>query len=374
MRMKRLLVAFPVVALLCFVAMHSLSCKSHKGSSLFGGQEESPLKNSSDVETAWEIQNTFRKIYDLYKDRVVFISTEQQIKLPYDPFYEMFGGGEPRVEKQTGLGSGFIISEDGYICTNFHVVGPHGSLVDKITVIIDNDSYKAEVKGYDPKMDIALLKIQPKKKLLPVFLGNSDEVKVGDWAIAIGNPFGLSKSFTVGVVSATGRKDVSNDREAYIQTDAAINPGNSGGTLINIRGEVIGINRMIYSQSGGYMGIGFAIPINRAKATLEALIQGKTPKQLYIGIKLERMNPDIARQLDWGYDFGVVVSATQQGGPAAAAGIKRGDIIYALNGNDIHDPEDFGSAIEYLNPGDAIELMGWRQGVKIRFVLKIGSK
>ncbi|MGL4370665.1 MAG: trypsin-like peptidase domain-containing protein, partial [Spirochaetota bacterium] len=268
-RMKRVLIMLPVAALACFIALHSLSCKSNRDSSVFGVQEESPLKNSSDVENAWEIQDTFRRIYDLYKDRVVFISTEQQVKLPYHPFNELFG--IPRVQKQTGLGSGFILSEDGFICTNFHVVGPNGRIVDKITVIIDNDSYKAEVRGYDPKVDIALLKIEPKKKLLPVFLGDSDEVKVGDWAIAIGNPFGLSKSFTVGVVSATGRKEVSNDRESYIQTDAAINPGNSGGPIINIKGEVIGINRMIYSQSGGYMGIGFAIPISRVKAVLDQL-------------------------------------------------------------------------------------------------------
>lgn len=370
--MKRILVSLPVTVLALSVIIYAVSCGSKKQSTVFGVQEESPLKNSSDVENAWEIQGTFNKIYDLYKDRVVFISTEQQVKIPYHPFYELFG--YPQAQKQTGLGSGFILSEDGYICTNFHVVGPNGRLVDKITVIIDNDSYKAEVKGYDPKIDIALLKIQPRKKLMPVFIGSSDEVKVGDWAVAIGNPFGLSKSFTVGVVSATGRKDVSDDREAYIQTDAAINPGNSGGPLINIRGEVVGINRMIYSQSGGYMGIGFAIPINRVKKTLEDLKKGVMPKQGYLGVRMETVTEDIAMQLGWGYDFGVVVTEIERNGPAAKAGMLPGDILYNANGRDIQELGDLGALIEKTNPGDMIDFQGWRKGQKIRFKVKMGVR
>jgi serine protease Do len=372
MRIKKIIVTLPVAALVFFIIIYAVSCKSGKTPSAFGVQDESPLKNSSDVENAWEIQNTFRKIYDLYKDRVVFISTEQQIKVPYDPFYEMFG--YPRVQKQTGLGSGFILSEDGFICTNFHVVGPNGRIVDKITVIIDNDSYKAEVRGYDPKIDIALLKIEPRKKLLPVFLGSSDDVRVGDWAVAIGNPFGLSKSFTVGVVSATERKDVSNDRESYIQTDAAINPGNSGGPLINIKGEVIGINRMIYSQSGGYMGIGFAIPVNRVKKTLEELKNGTAPKKGYVGIQMQPITEEIAAELGWGYAFGVVVTEVQRDGTAAGAGIVPGDIIYAANGKDIREMDDFTGLLENSKPGDVLDLSGWRKGVKMRFKVKVGKR
>ena len=372
MRIGKIVMTLPAAVLALSVVIYAVSCRSGKQTSAFGVQEESPLKNSSDVENAWEIQGSFRKIYDLYKDRVVFISTEQQVKIPYHPFYEMFG--YPRVQKQTGLGSGFILSEDGYICTNFHVVGPNGRLVDRITVIIDNDSYKAEVKGYDPKIDIALLKIEPRKKLLPVYIGSSDEVRVGDWAIAIGNPFGLSKSFTVGVVSAIGRKDVTDDREAYIQTDAAINPGNSGGPLINIRGEVIGINRMIYSQSGGYMGIGFAIPMNRVRKTLEDLRKGVAPTPGYIGLKMEAVTDEVAMQLGWGYDIGVVVTDVQQGGPAASAGLRPGDIVYSVNGHDIQDVADFGAVIEGAKPGDILDLSGWRSGMKIRFKIKVGKR
>ena len=371
MRAKRIFVMLPFVFLALFVIIHNFSYRSEKVTSVFGVQDESPLKNSSDTENAWEIQGTFRKIYDLYKDRVVFISTEQQVQLPYHPFNEIFG--IPRVEKQTGLGSGFILSEDGFICTNFHVVGPNGRLVDKITVIIDKDSYKAEVRGFDAKTDIALLKIEPKKKLLPVFIGDSEEVRVGDWAIAIGNPFGLSKSFTVGVVSAVGRKEVSDDREAYIQTDAAINPGNSGGPLINIRGEVIGINRMIYSQSGGYMGIGFAIPISRVKSILEELKKGKAIKRGYFGASMDEIPPMTAMQLDWGYDFGGLITGVKSGGPAAAAGLSKFDIIYAYDGHELRDVGAFVAFVESRKPGDVIELMAWRQGQKIKFMVKVGS-
>jgi serine protease Do len=344
-------------------------CKKIGRGEVFGNQEESPLKSSSESEKAWEIQGSFRQIYDLYKDRVVYISTEQKIQLP--SFYEMFGVQSEQT--RTGLGSGFILSEDGFICTNFHVVAPTGRIVDKITVIIDNVSYKAEVRGFDRKIDIVLLKIEPKKKLLPVYLGNSDEVKVGDWAIAIGNPFGLSKSFTVGVVSATGRRDVSEDRESYIQTDAAINPGNSGGPLISIRGEVMGINRMIYSQSGGYMGIGFAIPINRVKAVLEKLKSGKAVKRGYLGAQMSDMSIEAAYALSWEYDSGVVIERVASGGPAARAGLRRGDIIFQMNGTALKDLTSLLNNIEATQPGESVQFSVWRASQKIQVSVKIGE-
>jgi S1-C subfamily serine protease len=205
-----------------------------------GFDEKSPLRDDVDVEKSWEIQKAFQKIYQLYENRVVFISTEDSVTIPYHPFYEFFG--VPRVQKQTGLGSGFVISNDGFICTNFHVIAPNNRIVDKVQVIIDNDTYDAEVRGFDAEKDIAILKIEPKGQLEPVFFGSSDDVQVGDWAIAIGNPFGLSKSFTVGVVSATSRKNVDlESNSSFIQTDAAINPGNSGGPLLNIRGKLLAL-------------------------------------------------------------------------------------------------------------------------------------
>jgi len=360
------------IAICAILAFGLLLCKGSRNGELFGNQDESPLKKSSDVEQAWVIQNCFRQIYDLYSERVVYVSTEQKVQIPYNPFNEMFG--IPQEETRTGLGSGFILTDDGFICTNFHVIAPGGRIVDKITVIVENTSYKAEVRGYDNRIDIALLKIESKKKLNPVYLGNSDEVKVGDWAIAIGNPFGLSKSFTVGVVSATGRKNVSEDRESYIQTDAAINPGNSGGPLINIKGEVIGMNRMIYSQSGGYMGIGFAIPVNRVKSVLEKLKSGKPVKQGYLGAVFSEITPVIAYQLNWQYNSGVVVERVIPKSPAAFAGIQRGDILYVMNGQEIRDPGLFLSALENIAPGESVEFLGWRAGQKMKVTVKMGER
>jgi serine protease Do len=373
--MKRVEISSPVKIFISFFVFTFLVlgfsvCK--KPGAAFGNNEESPLKNNVDTEKAWSIQESFRLVYDLYKDRVVYISTEQKIQLPHNPFFEMFGNGQ-REQTRTGLGSGFIISDDGFICTNLHVVAPAGRFVDKITVFIDNVSYKAEIRGFDRKIDIVVLKISPKKKLTPVYLGNSDEVRVGDWAIAIGNPFGLSKSFTVGVVSATGRKDVSEDREDYIQTDAAINPGNSGGPLINIRGEVIGVNRMIYSQSGGYMGIGFAIPITRVKAVLEKLKSGKPVKRGYLGVETRDMTLEAAYSLGWEYNFGVVIVAVSPGGPAAKGGLRKDDIIYQMNGSTVRDMYSLISAIESIQPGESVEFYVWRNSQKVKVIVKLGE-
>lgn len=351
-----------VLVLLCaFLSFNYSSC-SNKTFTAFGAAGESPLKKSGEVEKAWEIQGAFRKIYDLYKDSVVYISTEQHIKMPPNPFFEFLG--VPREQTRTGLGSGFIISEDGYICTNFHVVAPGGTVVDKITVVINGTSYKAEVQGYDQPNDIALLKINPEKKLVPVYIGNSDETQVGDWAIAIGNPFGLDKSFTVGVISAIARHDLGgkNDRRSYFQTDAAVNPGNSGGPLINIRGEVIGINRMIFSQSGGYMGIAFAIPINRVVPVIEQLKKKQKIQQGYIGIQPFPMSPQLASRLGWSGDGGVIVQAVLRNGPADQAGLQSGDVIYELNGEPIKSVEDLMTFIEQIPAGKTFNATVWRQG------------
>ena len=287
-----------------FLSLNNFSCSQNEVP-LLGETKDSPLKNKSNTSKALEIQDTFREIYELYKERVVFISTEQTVKVQQHPFFndpffrEFFGApGQnqgQRTQKRTGLGTGFIISSDGYICTNHHVIQG----VDKVTVKIENKIYDAAVIGSDEATDIALIKIKSTTALKPSFLGNSDDVRVGDWAIAIGNPFGFDKSFTVGVVSATGRQDVdlSGASMSLIQTDASINPGNSGGPLININGEVIGINRMIYSQSGGNIGIGFAIPINMAKSVLEQLKLHKKVKRGYIGVQIVPLTEEYAKEL-----------------------------------------------------------------------------
>ena len=286
--MKKAAYIIPVLLIILAAGINHFSCSRDSAGTLFGNSGESPIKSEAESSKAFEIQTTFRKIFELYKDSVVFITTEQLVRVR-NPFFddpvmrEFFGNDkQSRIQKRTGLGTGFIISEDGYICTNHHVI--HG--VDKITVNINGKNYEAKIVGSDARTDIGLLKIEPAEKLSPAYFGDSDKVQVGDWAIAIGNPFGLDKTFTVGVVSAIGRRDVDFMGGSHIQTDASINPGNSGGPLINIFGEVIGINRMIYSKSGGYMGIGFAIPVNTAKSVLAQLQKHKKVKRGYLGVNI----------------------------------------------------------------------------------------
>lgn len=358
-----------LLSLTALIVSFSSCSKSDDLASFEGTKEESPLHDEIENTKSWEIQKSFQKIYKLYEDRVVFISTEDRVTLPYHPFYEFFG--IPRVQKQTGLGSGFIISEDGFICTNFHVIAPSNRVVDKVLIIIGDDEYEAEVRGFDAQNDIAILKIDPKEPLKPVYFGNSDEVQVGDWAIAIGNPFGLSKSFTVGVVSANERRNIdAANNSSFIQTDAAINPGNSGGPLLNIRGEVIGINRMIYSKSGGYMGIGFAIPVNSVKQLMVELKDKKYVHKGYIGVALLTMNAEIAEELGWRQDYGIVVTNVQPDGPAAQAGILPRDIIFGANGEKIENSRDLISIVEKTEPGHKVKINVWRGGRKLVFYVE----
>lgn len=332
---------------------------------------DSPIKNDPLIQKAWNVQEAFTKIYELYQDRVVFISTEQNVRIP--EWYSMFG--MPQVQKQQGLGSGFIISSDGFVCTNFHVIAPSGVVVDKVTVKIGEHEYEAEVRGYDEALDIALIKIEPDKKLKPVFLGNSDELKVGDWAVAIGNPFGLDKSFTVGVVSAINRKNLDrNSNEEYIQTDAAINPGNSGGPLINIRGEVIGVNRMIFSKSGGYMGIGFAIPINNVTEILDKLKKQKYVEKGYIGVSLLPVTQEYSKQLKWNYNYGVIIRSVERGGPADVAGLRPGDIIYEVSGRKVNSMDVLVEEVEKVGPASKVNVKVWRRGRRIRYTLRTAKK
>lgn len=335
---------------------------------LFGGQEESPLRDESLTGTAWQIQTNFRKIFELYRERVVSISTERVVAGGYNPFFDPYGGGQ----KQKGLGTGFVLSEDGYICTNHHVVGN----AEKIIVKINDKTYTANLVGSDERTDIALLKIEPREPLKPIFWGNSDEVKVGDWAIAIGNPFGLDKTFTVGVVSATARKDVDfmGSHQSHIQTDASINPGNSGGPLINIKGQVIGINRMIFSKSGGYMGIGFAIPINTAKSILDHLKRYKKVRRGFIGVQVMSVTPEIAARAGRNTTEGALVVELMPGSPALRAGLQRGDIIIRVNNRNI---ENSGELVELLGEaaiGSTVQITVWRGGRTISLSIRVEER
>ena len=338
------------------------------GTQIFGNSEKSPIAKTAESTQAFEIQKAFRDIHDLYDDRVVYISTEQTVKMQQNPFFndpffqQFFGGqmpqGQQRTQKRQGLGTGFVISEDGYICTNFHVVNG----ADKVTVKIGAKSYDAKVVGSDERTDIALIKITSSEKLKAAYLGDSDDVKVGDWAIAIGNPFGLDKTFTVGVVSATGRKDldIMRGRMSHIQTDASINPGNSGGPLINIKGEVIGINRAIISESGGSVGIGFAIPINTAKKVLEELRTNKKIKRGFIGVSVSPLTEDYAKEIGLSEPKGALVGGLVNGGPAEKGGVVVGDVIVKVGDKRIESYQDLIESVENISIGKSVPLVVWR--------------
>ncbi len=341
----------------------------------------SPLRGGDKVADALRVQDTFRKVFNINQHRVVYISTEQVVKLPPNPlfddpiFREFFGvprSGMPQTQKRTGLGTGFIISEDGYICTNHHLIAG----VDKVKVKVDKALYDAAIVGSDEKTDIGLLKINPKEKLEAVYLGDSDTVRVGDWAIAIGNPFGLDRTFTVGVVSAVGRKDLDlmGGSQSHIQTDASINPGNSGGPLLNVYGEVIGINRMIYSQSGGNIGIGFAIPINSAKTILDQLKTHKKVKRGYIGVQVVPLTEEYAKELGLKDNEGALVGQVMEGSPAAKGGVLVGDVILSAGGKKIKNLSNLISIVERTPIGGSLKIEVWRKKQVISLFLTIDER
>jgi serine protease Do len=353
---------FPVILL--FLLIISSPVLMAESSFISETENKSPLKKS-ETSTAHELQNTFHDIYNQYKDSVVFISTEKTVNMkgfnPFmdDPvFREFFGLKEnaPKTRKARGLGTGFIISSDGYICTNHHVV----QNVDTVTVTVAEKSYEAEIIGSDIVTDIALLKIKGKGNFKPVYFGNSEDVKVGDFVLAIGNPFGLDKTFTSGVVSGTGRRQLDETGNSHIQTDAAINQGNSGGPLINLDGEVIGVNRAIYSSTGGNIGIGFAIPVNSAKETLIELKKYGKVKRGYIGVGMSPLTDDIAKKLGLQNNQGVLVGSVIKDGPAAKAGIREGDVIRMIDDKSVKDGMALVQAINAKKIGTAVKVTIWR--------------
>ena len=255
-----------------------------------------------------------------------------------DKFFSMPGEENPnsrRVNKEVTFGSGFIISEDGYVVTNNHVIENANEITIKFS---DNRQLKAKLIGADPIVDLALLKINNTKKSFKfVEFGDSDKLKIGNWAIAIGNPFGLGGSVSAGVVSAMARNINSGPYDNFIQTDAAINRGHSGGPLFNIKGQVIGINTAIISPSGGNVGIGFAIPSNLAKQILENIRLGKPTKRGYIGVKVQAVSQEMANAFGLPKPYGALIAEVVKGSPAEIAGLKRGDIVLELNGKVIED-------------------------------------
>ena len=313
--------------------------------------------NIIESKNATETQNEFSQVYEHVKDSVVNIRTKTTTYVnTYNPLEEfLFGrsGGTEKRESGT-LGSGFVVSEDGYVMTNNHVVDGADEVYVKFS---DGREFKTKIVGRTPEIDIAILKIESTEKFKPIEFANSDETKIGQWAIAFGNPLGLNNTMTVGVVSATGRSSLGIEKiENFIQTDAAINQGNSGGPLIDINGRLIGINTAIMSQSGGSVGIGFAIPANLAKNVKDSIISTGKYERPFIGIQLQDLTSELAKQFGLKSTNGVLVSSVEPNSPAQKAGLQNGDVIIKLDNKAVHTSGALIGEIAAKRIGDNVTL------------------
>jgi serine protease Do len=342
-----------------------------------------------------ELSDAFSRLSEEASPAVVFIEVEKDISggrmqvpgggapfgFPPELFERFFGRPMPRQRGQggqqprqrrvpMGQGSGFIMSEDGYIVTNHHVVAE----ADVITVRLGGGrEYEAEVIGSDPQTEIALIKIDATG--LPTLpLGNSDALKVGEWVVAIGNPFGLQHTVTAGIVSARGRGNVGiTDYSDFIQTDAAINPGNSGGPLLNLEGQVVGLNTAIFSRSGGYMGIGFAIPVNMVEFITRQLIEDGKISRGFLGVVIQNLDAELAPHFGLDEGTGILIAEVQEDSPADKAGLKRDDVVVGFNGQPVKEVQSFRSRIASTQPDSRIGLEIMRDGRKITKQVKIGT-
>ena len=319
-------------------------------------------------------KGNFRSAARAASPAVVSINTSKAaVNAPQsaDPWFRFFFGDQGQSQPQTGLGSGVIVSPAGYVLTNNHVIEE----ADEIEVIL-NDGRKsvAKVIGTDPETDLAILKIELTD--LPVItLGNSDALEIGDQVLAIGNPFGVGQTVTSGIVSALGRTQLGiNTFENFIQTDAAINPGNSGGALVDINGNLMGINTAIYSRSGGSMGIGFAIPTSTARNVLDSIVRDGQVTRGWIGVEPQELTPELAESFGLQPGSGVVITGVLQNGPAAQAGIRPGDVITAVAGKPVTTVPQLLSAVAALAPGAASPLDVTRRDAKLQVNVTPGKR
>ncbi|MDO8311090.1 MAG: DegQ family serine endoprotease [Sideroxyarcus sp.] len=325
----------------------------------------------------------FTELVEAQGAAVVNVSTTQTIRAPQsfqgipnlpenDPFYEFFrrfAPQMPREQESQSLGSGFIISGDGYILTNAHVV----DRADKITVrLTDKREFKAKVVGADKRTDVALLKIEA-TGLPKVTLGNPEQVKVGEWVLAIGSPFGFDSSVTAGIVSAKGRSLPQENFVPFIQTDVAINPGNSGGPLFNMKGEVVGINSQIYSRSGGYMGLSFSIPIDVAMDVVNQLRTTGKVTRGRIGVTIQEVTRELADSFGLPKAAGALISGVEKAGPADKAGVRASDVILKFDGKSIVSSADLPRIVAATKPGNKIAVQLWRKGSTLEVSLVVGE-
>ncbi|RXT14047.1 Do family serine endopeptidase [Ammoniphilus sp. CFH 90114] len=333
-------------------------------------QQASLLESSS--------SNIIAKMVEEVGPAVVKIETETTRRSTLserDLFFRQFFGGDypmPQTEqKREGLGSGFIISQDGYILTNHHVVEGAGQI--KVNIIGADKKYDAKIIGQDPELDLAVLKIEADKNLPVLKMGDSENIRVGDWTVAIGNPYGLDHTVTVGVISAKQRPlNIGQARfKDLLQTDASINPGNSGGPLLNLKGEVVGINTAINAEA---QGIGFAIPINTVQEVLEDLIHKGKVSRPWLGVSIQDLTPELAKYFEIDMKEGVVVGYVAAGSPAEKAGLQQGDIIVELDKQKIKSSDQFVKAIADTKAGSKHTMLLMRNGEFKSLNIMIGEK
>ncbi len=334
---------------------------------------QQPSVSAEAAKVLARFSDSLAEVAEVVRPSVVNISTTATVTVeesPYgdlfkDPFFRKFfgdgsgGQGPKRKFKSSALGSGVIVSENGYILTNNHVI--QGAEEIKV-ILIDKREFKGKVIGSDPRTDLAVIKIDATN--LPMLkFGESGRLKAGDVVLAVGNPFGLNQTITMGIVSAVGRSNVGiADYEDFIQTDAAINPGNSGGALVNTDGRLVGINTAIFSTSGGYMGIGFAIPSDMAKNVMESIIKHGRVIRGWLGVSIQNLTPELAKQLGIKEEKGALVTDVVKGSPAEKAGLKRKDLITEFAGKKVEDPAGLRNMAAGTAPGTTVQIKILRDG------------
>ena len=382
--MNRRLVLITVIAVLMIAAAGGgYLVRGHLGRG--GAATPSSPQAATGIALAENLQMGFVDVAQHVRPAVVHLGTIQRAKqrrgpnLPQgndDPFFrdffnQFFGseGPDSRSEfRRPGLGSGVIIDKRGLVLTNFHVVKGADEILIRLS---DKREYRGQILGTDPKTDLALVKFQPDHELTVASLGNSDALQVGEWAIAIGNPFGLDQTVTVGVISATGRSDVGiATYENFIQTDASINPGNSGGPLVNLKGQVIGVNTAIVAAC---QGIGFAIPINMVKRVVDQLVDKGKVVRGWLGVALQPLSPDLAQSLGLDGTTGAVVGSTIAGSPAAQAGLEQGDVIVAFDKTPVEDYRHVQRLVAETRAGKNVTLQIVRKKQKMDVTVMIAE-
>jgi serine protease Do/serine protease DegQ len=380
---RRLVLIAVVAALLVAAAGGGYLVRGYLGHPATPAPTTSPAATS--VALAESLQMGFVDVAQQVRPAVVHLGTIQRAKtrrgpnLPQgndDPFFrdffnQFFGseGPDSRSEfRRPGLGSGVIIDKRGLVLTNFHVIKGADEILIRLS---DKREYRGQILGTDPKTDLAVVKFQPDHELTVATLGNSDALRVGEWAIAIGNPFGLDQTVTVGVISATGRSDVGiATYENFIQTDASINPGNSGGPLVNLKGQVIGVNTAIVAAG---QGIGFAIPINMVKRVIDQLVDKGKVVRGWLGVALQPLSPDLAQSLGLEGTNGAVVGSTITGSPAAQAGLEQGDVIVAFDKTPVEDYRHVQRLVAEARVGKSVQLQIVRKKQKMDLTVTIAE-